>query len=175
MTPRILWFALFGSTLIFLAIPAFLDIEDREPLELGTIVALALAGVGTAVASRVVPSINHRQSLKAKNLQVTDQVVRDASDVLPYRDAPRQRVFADPKAAENAAIIAHMTPFILGMALAEATAQFGFVLMFLGLPMVQALPFFVVAWILMLLRFPTPRAVVAPLEKTYDAKLVPVA
>ena len=172
MTPLILWFALFGATFMYLAIPALMPLEDREPLELGMIVALSAAAVGTAVASRVIPSIQHRQGLVARNLKVTEQVVRDASDVLPYRDAPKQRVFADPKAAETAAIVAFMTPFILGMALAEATALFGFILMFLGLPMLQALPFFALAWILMLLRFPTPRAVVTPLEKAYDAKLV---
>jgi hypothetical protein len=49
----------------------------------------------------------------------------------------------------------YLTSFILAMALAEAVAIYGMVLGFKGAPSSVVLPFFVGAWILMLIRFPT--------------------
>jgi|GEM_PF-6865030 len=50
----------------------------------------------------------------------------------------------------------YVTSSILAMALAEAVATYGVVLGFKGAPQSVVLPFFVGAWILMLIRFPTP-------------------
>lgn len=43
---------------------------------------------------------------------------------------------------------------ILGLALTESVAIFGFVLGFLGFAPLQFMPFFAVAWVIFLLRFP---------------------
>jgi len=62
---------------------------------------------------------------------------------------------------------AYATPFILGLALTEATALFGFVLGFLGFAAPFFVPLFVLAWIGFLLRFPMPNRPVGVLGPTY--------
>jgi hypothetical protein len=49
----------------------------------------------------------------------------------------------------------YLTTLILALALAESVATFGLVLGFLGAPATVVVPFFAVAWILMVIRFPT--------------------
>ena len=44
---------------------------------------------------------------------------------------------------------------ILAMALAEAVAIYGMILGFQGAPNSVVLPYFIAAWVLMLIRFPT--------------------
>ncbi|MGB5413418.1 MAG: hypothetical protein WBN01_02140, partial [Polyangiales bacterium] len=49
----------------------------------------------------------------------------------------------------------YLTMLIVALALAESVAIFGLVLGFLGAPAIVVVPFFALAWILMILRFPT--------------------
>jgi hypothetical protein len=57
------------------------------------------------------------------------------------------------------------TPFILGCALSEAVALFGFVLGFLGFPPLYVAPFFVAGAVLMAVRFPTPESFMSVLPE----------
>ena len=75
--------------------------------------------------------------------------------------------------ANNAAYMAMLEPgeTILGMALAESIAICGFLVGFFGFDRVQAAPFFVVSFALMLLRFPRDSTIFGPLEAAYQATL----
>ncbi len=50
---------------------------------------------------------------------------------------------------------AYLVALILALALAESVCILGLVLGFLGAPAAVVLPFFVVTWVLMVIRFPT--------------------
>ncbi|MGB5811274.1 MAG: hypothetical protein WBG86_12125 [Polyangiales bacterium] len=58
-------------------------------------------------------------------------------------------------AADAAGAGTYLVRFILSMALAEAVAIYGLVLGLAGAPTRMVLPFFAVAWVLMLIRFPS--------------------
>jgi hypothetical protein len=51
-------------------------------------------------------------------------------------------------------LVRFQTAAILGLALTEAVALFGFVLGYLGFAPIMFMPFFVVAWLIFILRFP---------------------
>lgn len=69
-----------------------------------------------------------------------------------------------PRPAGDPAWGAYVTSFILGMALAESVAVFGFVLGFLRFPPAEVVPFFAVSLGLMLTRFPGTERVREELE-----------
>ena len=124
--PRILWAALFVSTLLYLAVIELTTVEG-EPNWQGLLLPLAVAAVTTAGASLVAPRILLRQ----RSSKSTDE------------------------SSSTRAAGAYLNSLILSMALAEAVAILGFVLGLRGAPVTVVMPFFVVTWILMLLRFPT--------------------
>ena len=68
--------------------------------------------------------------------------------------APRF-VRREPGGAPSAQQNAYVVSLILSLALAESVCILGLVVGFLGAPAMVVLPFFVVTWLLMLLRFPT--------------------
>jgi len=124
--PRILWVALFISTLLYLVVIE-LTILEGEPSWQGLFLPLALAGVVTAGASLVAPRILLRQRTTKSTEEYSSTQVAGA----------------------------YLISLILAMALAEAVAILGLILGILGAPVTVVMPFFVVTWILMLLRFPT--------------------
>lgn len=124
--PRILWAALFISTLLYLAVIELTTVEG-EPNWQGLLLPLAVAAAMTAGASLVAPRILLRQ----RSSKSTDE------------------------SSSTRAAGAYLNSLILSMALAEAVAILGFVLGLRGAPVTVVMPFFVVTWILMLLRFPT--------------------
>ena len=124
--PRILWAALFVSTLLYLAVIELTTVEG-EPNWQGLLLPLAVAAAMTAGASLVAPRILLRQ----RSSKSTDE------------------------SSSTRAAGAYLNSLILSMALAEAVAILGFVLGLRGAPVTVVMPFFVVTWILMLLRFPT--------------------
>lgn len=171
---RILWGALFASTCVFLGVLLFVRQSGTipaEPAEPFMLIAFGVVALGVAAASIVVPRTTHRTSLGNAKLEVVTEVdERDGAAL--FRDAaPTIRVFANPDEARRVAHIRYHTPFILGMALSESIALFGFSLAMLGFPVLQVLPFWIVSWVLMIVRFPTPRRVFAALEEIHDAVL----
>lgn len=133
--------------------------------------ALSAAAVAVLVASFVVPPLGLRQAAQHAKLEATQETVvdpaRDGSDVLPYRETATvtRTVAAKPKQARTRALIAYQTSLILGMALSEAVALLGFVLHFVGFPLLWVLPFFLASWVSMALRFPTVEKVLGPFER----------
>jgi hypothetical protein len=171
VTARILWGALLLSTVLFLVVLLVIRPDPPEAPQPMLLPVLALAAVASAAFSEIVPRMNYRQAARNVKLETEDEAIADpnrhASDVLPFRETTTvmRKVAKDPKAARQRAFMIYQTAFILKMALAESIALYGFILHFLGFPLTVALPFFVVCWILMLVRFPTLEKALAPLEQ----------
>jgi F0F1-type ATP synthase membrane subunit c/vacuolar-type H+-ATPase subunit K len=168
----ILWGALFISTCMFILVlviqqrSGVLPTEPVNPIMLPVFGVVALA---IAVTSVVFPRHMHRSLLKAAKLEILTEVDERGGPVL-FRDAaPTIRVFADSAKARDVAFPRFQTPFILGMALSESVALFGFTLGFLGFPLPHVLPFWGVCWVLMIMRFPTRKRIYGPLEELHDA------
>jgi hypothetical protein len=170
-TVRILWGALLFSTVLFLVLLLVIKPEPPEPPEPLMLPVLAVAALGSIVAREVIPRMNYRQVAARVKLETTEEPVADsaraASDVLPFRETTTvlRKVAKNPQAARQRALVIYQTVFILKMALAESVALYGFVLHFLGFPLLHALPFFGVCWVLMLTTFPTLEKAIAPLEQ----------
>ena len=118
--PRVLWVALFASTLIYIAVLEVVAIEPQSGWQ-SLLPAFALGGLMAAGGSLIAP-----------------------------RFVP-QKPRGAPSAQQNSYVVA----LILSLALAESVCILGLVLGFLGAPAAVVLPFFVVTWLLMFLRFPT--------------------
>ncbi|MDH3654114.1 MAG: hypothetical protein OEN21_07595 [Myxococcales bacterium] len=126
LVPRILWAALFASTLIYLVILEVVQLQTGGSWQL-LVYPLAFIAVTTAGASLMAPRLMLR---------------RRASDASAGSDDG-----------------GYLTTLIVALALAESVAIFGLVLGFLGAPATVVVPFFAVAWILMMVRFPTKERV----------------
>jgi len=171
ITPRILWGALLFSTLVYLVILQVIELPEAEPDPV-MLPVLGVAGLGSAIISIFLPAHLHRQQAAVSKLEVEE--VPDPTAQGMFRDQiPTLRRFADPDAvvAKGAAIF--FTPFILGMAMAESVAIYGFFLGFIGFDLVTIIPFWVAAWALMLVRFPRWTDVLGPLEKVHEATFEP--
>ena len=120
--PRILWAALFASTLIYLVVLELVEVQTGASWQT-LVYPLAFVAATTGGASLLLPRFMHKQS------QSGDSAIQKQSR--------------------------YLTTLILALALAESVAIFGLVLGFLGAPATVVVPFFAVAWILMLVRFPT--------------------
>jgi hypothetical protein len=169
-TLRVLWSALFSSTVMFLGVAVLVTRQRPEPLEPEPILlpALAAAALAAAVASVLVPRIVLAQGLRQLGLQVQQ---RAASDRMFDDSGRRPRRFVEPDQAKRRAALAYQTQMIVGMALAESVALMGFVTLFVGFPMTAAAAHFVVAWVLMLTKLPSERRFEQALERAYDADL----
>jgi len=171
ITPRILWGALLASTGIYLVILQTLELAPGEPDPM-MLPALAIAGAFSAITSIAWPAYAQRQAAASATFEIEE--VPDPNAQGMFRDqVPTLRRFADPDAVVSKGMALFFTPYILAMALAESVAIYGFVLGFLGFDLVTIIPFWVVAWALMLVRFPRWSDVIAPLEKAHDTSFVP--
>jgi hypothetical protein len=172
-TLRILWAAILSSTLAFAGLLiAGVGDDVSEPPPVLLALASAVMAITIAVMSFLLPRQVHVRTLRAKNLAVVEEA--DPSSAFSnYRGSlGKRKVFADPASARSTAIRLAQTPMILALALSESIALFGFVLGFLRFPLLMVAPFFALSWTLILLRFPTDKAAVAALERTYGATLV---
>lgn len=125
--PRIIWAALLASTLIYVVVLE-LTATSGEPHWEMLLVPLAIAGASTAGASLVAPGIVLRRHLATRD---------------------------DPAATSTDSAGVYLVTLIIALALAESVAIFGLVLGLQGAPPKVVMPFFTVAWVLMLARFPT--------------------
>ena len=167
-TPRILWFSFLNATVI-MAVVAFIakpDVQEPPALMLPILAGVALV---SALLSIFMPRSQHRAALQRVQLRITEEIEPGGSDVLPYREQPKRRVFADPKDAERRAVRLFNTPFVLAMAFSESIATLGLALAMMGYPPTQAVPFFGVSALLVAVRFPTRNKVLRPLEKAQNA------
>lgn len=178
-TIRIVWAALVVSSLL---VPVVLYVaaqsapvpEDVPPAA----VLSALLGVVSlvvAVVSFVMPARLALAPLKAAKIEVVEEV---DPDVVPgfYREgAPKRRVLASRKAAEQAAARIYMTTVILRSALRESIPLFGGVLLFVTRQLPVAGGLVLLGVVLLLMGWPREREALELVEQAYDAKLPPAA
>lgn len=119
---RVLWAALFVSTLIYIVVLELTTVESGADWQ-SLAPMFALGGLGAAGASILAPRF------------------------------VRRKPSGEPTSARAA--VPYLVALILALALAETVCILGLVLGFLGAPPSVVMPFFVVTWILMIVRFPT--------------------
>jgi len=124
--PRVLWAALFASTFIYIVVLELMTPEAVSDWQ-ALVLPFAFAGVTTAAASLLAPRFIRARRLRG-----------DAGQ---------------PPSSQTAGPF--LVALILALALAESVCILGLVLGFLGAPPAVVMPFFFVAWILMVVRFPT--------------------
>jgi len=124
--PRILWAALFASTLLYVLVLEVVEVQTGSSWQM-LVYPLAFIAVTTGGASLIAPRMMFTR---------------------PSNDAST--------GPDNGG---YLTSLIVALALAESVAIFGLVLGFLGAPPMVVVPFFAVAWILMIIRFPTKERV----------------
>ncbi len=170
---RTLWSALLFSTFVELGIVLWGDFDRYVYLQVEITVAVAVVAATLAVASFLLPSRLYSAALERLALPVIEVPVQNNDAARDYRSAAgSQRVFREADAARSAMVRAFQAPFLVSVALAESIAILGVVIAQGRLaPSVYALPFFVVAWVLLGLRFPRVANVVEPAERLYSAQL----
>ncbi len=168
---RILWSAIFGTTVTLLGVLVVLDqVGPGGPatLTLPMLGAVGVAALVDAVLSVLLPKNVFARGLRSLGLETRE---RPQAERL-FADRPRRaRVFGDPTQARARAMPLFRTSHILGMALAECVCLLGFVLKLLGGSWWVTLPFFFVTWLLLSTKFPRPTDIEAGLERVYEADL----
>jgi hypothetical protein len=168
MVPRILWLALFASQgiyLVLVTVPGLLD-RPTEPSELVALPVLAGVAVMMAVMSFVLPAVMRNAAARSVAPATTEGPAAAVS--ASYRGPiGSTKTFADRTAALRDGVRVGTAPFIVGLALTESVAVIGLVLAFMGHPRLHYLPFFAVAALLMLARFPTEHTFLAPIERAH--------
>ncbi len=170
-TMRIIWGAILWSTFLYLFVVFFLRQNGTPPAEGGSPLMaplFAALSVGLAAASIALPRVLQRTQLRAKQWRVTEL---PPGERLFSDRRGRSRHFEDPERVRAESLPVLQSTFIIGMALAEAIALFGFVLLLLGFSWTWGMPFFAVCWVLMLGRFPSQAKLDEQVEAAYDADL----
>lgn len=173
-TMQILWAALLSTPFLYVLVvistgraaanepgpPAlFYGVFGLLSLSLGAM-SLALPGYLRGRAAR--------GAVLVSGLEVDDAQRYAPEHEQGFREAAAaevERRFRDPQRAAETAARVYMTPFILGMALAEAVANFGLVLAFMGAGARAALPFFAATVALQVMRYPSRARVLAAFEE----------
>ena len=165
---RILWGAPLMSTFIYLAVlhaavPTPPQPPDPILLPVLSMVALSVAGISFWLPRMI---FTGAVKMALKNERFASHMVPDPDASMILREeAPQLRMLVNDKKNRDLVVSLFFTPFILGMALSESVAVFGVVLGFLGFDLLYVLPFFAVAWVLMVIRFPRPEGVMTQFEK----------
>jgi hypothetical protein len=170
MTMRILWFALFAATFMYMGVAYGVlqkpGVVPAEPMMLPVFGAISLA---LAATSFLLPRKTYKDSAKAADVKIEEEVAPSAFPSR-YREAmPKRSVFADPAAAAAKAYACFQVPFILSVALSEAIAMFGIVLVAQGFPNSMTLPFFFIGAMLVAIRFPQQAKVLGMFEEVHGA------
>lgn len=167
---RILWVALFFSSLLLLfMITSHLvhDDDPRMPPHLPEMLgALAL---GIAIVSIVVPARTFDAALRAMDVTFENEV---GEQIGSFREsAPTVKLIAKPHDTVIAAFARFQQPLLMGLALAEAINLFGFMLGFMGAHPYAYAPFFALGLGLMMWKFPRLETITTALERVKGAKI----
>jgi len=170
-TLRILWGAMLGSIGMYLVVLLLVRKQQSSgAAPTVMIVVLAVISLGLTTASVVLPRHLFRKVVAKQDLPIKEEPLPGAFG--QYREgSATQRVFAKPKKAFDRALTLYNTPFVLGCALGEAVAVFGFVLGFLGAPLEIAAVFFAVGAIAIGEKYPSIASITKQLEAAKDAKM----
>lgn len=166
MTPRILWFALLMSQGMYLGIlhvPGLVQPPSAPPDPM-LLYVFGGSAFMAGVASFLVP-FGIRKNIGRSTRVATVEAVGAARSASFRETHAAPRAFEDRDAALREGLRRGFAPFIISLALTESIALIGFTLGFLGHPLFVFLPFFIVAWLLMLARFPTEKTFLAPVAE----------
>lgn len=161
-TMRVIWAAMFIATFAYLFVATQVPhpAQPEQPILLPALAAVALL---VAVMSVVFPAMQLKKGLQALNLPLAER--QDMNAERMFRDLPPvTRGLADPTGALRKAWPLYHVSFILSVALSEAVALFGFVLLFLGFPWFPAILFFATSWVLIAYHFPTESRLMRAVE-----------
>lgn len=167
---RTLWFSLFVSTVLFLAMLEYFRAAGlpHQSVTSTMVIALAAVAVPTAVASLLLPRRILAMAVRRLEIKIVDEV---GEPVGSFREsAPVRRVVADPEAAVRGAMAEYQRSLMVGMALAESIALYGFMLGYQGAPRPVFLPFFVLCWALQVTKIPKPERVTRAIESATGAE-----
>jgi len=173
-TMQILWAALFGTPFMYvLVVISTGHAAATEPGPPTLYYGLfALLSLSLSATSLVLPGVLQGRAARGaallSGLEVDEGQRYEPEHEQGFREAAAaevERRFRDPRRAAQTAARVYMTPFILGMALAEAVANLGLVLAFLGAGIRAALPFFAATLALQAMRFPSRARVLAAFEE----------
>lgn len=168
-TPRILWFAILMSSVMF-AVVAFIAAPKDLTISPTMLVVLGAAAVMNSIGGFVLGMWLRRQGYMRAKFEVVE--VPDTTAETMFRDAPPMvREFANPDKVRKRLMALAQTPFILELALSESVAIFGLVAAMLGAEPLTWLPFIVVGALLIMARFPTEARFIRGLERVYDARM----
>jgi hypothetical protein len=169
-TRTILWGAILASTLVLAALAVMLPPPpEASALPLFPVVFGALAAA-IAVVSFVLPARVVGLAMKRLEPEVRDEV--DAEVEGEYRDVKRVRVLRLEAPALERLLFATQAPFIMSLALSEVSSLLGLMLNRLGEPLITSAPFLAAGTLLVALRFPSQRALLAGLEKALGARVI---
>jgi hypothetical protein len=167
-TLRVLWGALLTSVGLFAVVMLMLPASTAEPQHVHLLTFAGLAA-SCALVSLLLPGRLHAAAVQQAAPAVEE--VPDPDAPSGFGGAKRVRVFKDPRAARALGLRSYQQYMILGCALSESVALFGFVLNRLGHPQTTALPFILAGLALMALRFPTEQKALALLQSAAGARL----
>jgi hypothetical protein len=167
---RILWAALFASSLMFLfMITSHIARDEHAHLSPHMPELLGALSFGIAILSIVLPARGFDAGLRAMDVKLENEI---GEPVGSFREsAPVQKLIAKPHDTVVAAFAKFQTPFILGMALAQSINLFGFTLGFMGAHPYAYAPFFALGLGLMASKFPRLVTITSALERVKGAKL----
>lgn len=148
-TLRTVWGAILSSTLLFLVMIRF-TARPEVALESTMVFALAAVAASAAGVGLFLPSFLFRSALRAASIPVTDQ----PDPATPEAFGATIKRPHDLASARRAIVVAYTSKTLLGVALGEAVCLCGFILGYLGLDLMSALPFFLVGWLVMARHFP---------------------
>jgi len=146
----------------------------ERPNELENPMMLPMMGfvaMSVAVMSVVFPNFMWKSTLKTAQIPSHEQEDPDS----PAGFRKTIRVASNPGQLIARLRAGYQTKTILGCALGESVALFGFVLGFLGLPIVMTLPFFLVSMGLILSHFPSEAKMLKTAEGILEMRIVPTA
>lgn len=130
---------------------------------------MGFVAMSVAVMSVVFPDFMWKGALKSAQIPAHEQEDPDS----PSGFRKTIRVASNPEQLIARLRAGYQTKTILGCALGESVALFGFVLGFLGLPIVMTLPFFLVSMGLILNHFPSEAKMLKTAEGILDMRIMP--
>ncbi len=133
--------------------------------------AMGFVALSVAVMSVVFPSFMWKTALKSARVASHEQEDPDS----PSGFRKTIRVASNPDQLMATLRAGYQTKTILGCALGESVALFGFVLGFLGLSIVMTLPFFLVSMGLILAHFPSEAKMLETAESVLEMRIIPTS
>jgi hypothetical protein len=165
-----LWGAISAAVPMFAVMSVVVRPADPAPPQPLLPPLFGASSIGLVALSFILPRAQLATWLAKLNLP-TREVAGDSASILPEAARPKVRVFVDPAGALLRALQISQPSLVLSLALREAIAMFGLVLVFSGFPPWIGAPFFVVSLVTLLLGAPSAARVARALEAATGAKL----